>query len=136
MISQSKQNHLAGYGCEDVDLRGFVSLMDMYENNYLRLRRLIPDVTKLPDYVVSQLAGCLTLHMDVLERTKFTTTLRMPGDEYALTEADEIERRAGRGIDLILDGGPCGMDLTTVVVLTGDVPEVVRRGAGDIVAFE
>ena len=77
MISQSKQKHLAGYGCEDVDLRGFVSLMDMYENNYLRLRRLIPDVSKLPDYEVSQLAGCLSLHMNVLERTKFTTTLTL-----------------------------------------------------------
>jgi tRNA threonylcarbamoyl adenosine modification protein (Sua5/YciO/YrdC/YwlC family) len=74
--------------------------------------------------------------LEELGEPMFTTTLRMPGDEYALTEADEIERRAGRGIDLILDGGPCGMDLTTVVVLTGDVPEVVRRGAGDIVAFE
>lgn len=65
-----------------------------------------------------------------------TTTLRMPGDEYALTEAEEIEARAGRDIDLILDGGPCGMDLTTVVVMTGDEPEVVRRGAGEDLAFE
>ena len=65
-----------------------------------------------------------------------TTTLRLPGDEYPLTEADEIERRAGRDIDLILDGGPCGMDLTTVVVMTGDTPEVARHGAGDSQAFE
>lgn len=74
--------------------------------------------------------------LEELGEPMFTTTLRMPGDEYALTEADEIERRAGRDIDLILDGGPCGMDLTTVVVLTGDTPEVVRHGAGDSLAFE
>ena len=86
MTRQSNQSRLAGYGCEDVDLRGFVSLMDMYENNYLRLRRLIPDVTKLPDYVVSQLTGCLSLHMNILERTKFTTTLSLT---YYFEEGDK-----------------------------------------------
>lgn len=69
------KNPLAGYGCEDVDLRGFVSLMDLYENNFLRLRRLIPDLSKMPAYTVSTLPGCLPLHMRILEQTKFTTTL-------------------------------------------------------------
>jgi uncharacterized protein len=71
----SKHTALAGYGCEDVDPRGFVSLMDLYENNYLRLRRLIPDLAKLPDSSISRIPGCLSLHMTVLERTRFTTTL-------------------------------------------------------------
>ena len=74
-MKRSKQTSRVGYGCEDVDPRGFVSLMDLYENNYLRLRRLIPDVSTLPDNSISQLPGCLSLHMTVLERTKFTTTL-------------------------------------------------------------
>ena len=65
----------AGYGCEDVDPRGFVSLMDLYENNYLRLRRLVPGLDDLPLNNVSRLPGCLTLHLKILERTKFTTTL-------------------------------------------------------------
>lgn len=69
------KNPLAGYGCEDVDLRGFVSLMDLYENNFLRLRRLIPDLSKMPTSTVSALPGCLPLHMRILEQTKFTTTL-------------------------------------------------------------
>jgi len=72
---RSKQKLQIGYGCEDVDPRGFVSLMDLYENNFMRLRRLIPDVSKLPDTAVSRLPGCLSLHMQILERTKFTTTL-------------------------------------------------------------
>ncbi len=71
----SKPTTLAGYGCEDVDPRGFVSLMDLYENNYLRFRRLAPDLSKLPGTTVSRLPGCLSLHMSILERTKFTTTL-------------------------------------------------------------
>ena len=71
----SKNISPAGYGCEDVDPRGFVSLMDLYENNYMRLRRLIPRLDKLPEDNVSQLPGCLTLHLKILERTKFTTTV-------------------------------------------------------------
>ena len=74
-MTYSKQTAVAGYGCEDVDPRGFVSLMDLYENNYMRLRRLIPDLSALPECAVSSLPGCLSLHMTILERTKFTTTL-------------------------------------------------------------
>ena len=66
---------MAGYGCEDVDPRGFVSLMDLYENNFLRLRRLIPDLLTVPHHAVSRLPGCLSLHMHIQEQTKFTTTL-------------------------------------------------------------
>lgn len=65
----------AGYGCEDVDPRGFVSLMDLYENNFIRLRKLVPDLANLPADSISQLPGCLSLYMHIQERTKFTTTL-------------------------------------------------------------
>lgn len=73
-MNNIKHTGLAGYGCEDVDPRGFVSLMDLYENNYMRLRRLIPAIDRLPDNTVSRLPGCTTLHLKILERTKFTTT--------------------------------------------------------------
>ncbi len=80
---------VAGYGCEDVDPRGFVSLMDMYENNFIRLRKLIPDLAALPVNAVSRLPGCLSLHLTILERSKFTTTLSLTyyfeeaGDTFA-----------------------------------------------------
>jgi tRNA A37 threonylcarbamoyladenosine synthetase subunit TsaC/SUA5/YrdC len=48
----------------------------------------------------------------------------------ALTDLDEIRERLRGQVDLIVDGGPCGVIATTVVDLTGDVPEVVRQGAG------
>ena len=83
---QANQSRLAGYGCEDVDPRGFVSLMDMYENNYMRLRRLIPDLAKSPDSAISHLPGCLSLHMTVLERTRFTTTIYLT---YYFEEANK-----------------------------------------------
>ena len=74
-MNNVKRKNFAGYGCEDVELRGFVSLMDLYENNYLRLRRLVPDLKKIPASSISRLPGCLSLHMTVLERTKFTSTI-------------------------------------------------------------
>ena len=74
-MNNCKHTALAGYGCEDVDPCGFVSLMDLYENNYLRLRRLIPDLSQLPEHSVSCLPGCLNLHLNILEQTQFTSTV-------------------------------------------------------------
>jgi len=38
-------------------------------------------------------------------------------------------------LDLMIDGGHCGIDPTTVVDMTGEVPVVVREGRGDIAPF-
>ena len=81
------KNVLSGYACEDVDLRGFVSLMDLYENNYLRVRRLIPDLSKVAVRSISVLPGCLPLHMTILEQTKFTTTLSLT---YYFEEGENV----------------------------------------------
>ena len=67
----------AGYGCEDVSPRGFVSLMDLYENNFIKLRKLLPNPENLPDSVISKIAGHLDLYIKVIERSKFTTTFYM-----------------------------------------------------------
>lgn len=71
------------YGCEDVEPRGFVSLMDLYENNFLRLKKLVPDLNSLEQHAYSRIEGCMGLHISVLERSRFTTTLRMT---YHFTE--------------------------------------------------
>ncbi len=86
-MNYSKQKLQAGYGCEDVEPRGFVSLMDLYENNYLRLRRLIPDVSRLAENTISHRPGCLSLHLDVIDRTKFTTTLFL---SYYFAEGERV----------------------------------------------
>jgi uncharacterized protein YqiB (DUF1249 family) len=102
---------LTGYGCEDVDLRGFVSLMDLYENNYIRLRRLIPDLSELPESSVSKLVGCLSLHLTILERTKFTTTLSLT---YYFKEAEQTIAEPALTIRVYHDAHQ-------VEVLTGDL---------------
>lgn len=60
-----------------------------------------------------------------------TSTLMVPGEDEPLTDAQEIADRIGKRIDLIIETEPSPPQATTVVDLTGDVPELVRRGCGD-----
>lgn len=61
-----------------------------------------------------------------------SSTLSLPGDPYPLTDAQEIYERLEHAVDVVLDGGNCGLDPTTVVDLAGDAPVVVRVGRGDV----
>jgi tRNA threonylcarbamoyl adenosine modification protein (Sua5/YciO/YrdC/YwlC family) len=64
------------------------------------------------------------------------TTVIMPGEDYALADPDEIERRLIKRIDLFLDCGWGGVESTTVVDLTAGAPELLRAGAGDPDPFQ
>lgn len=64
-----------------------------------------------------------------------TATLTLPGDEAPLTEGWEIQDRLDGRLELILDGGHCGTEPTTVIDLTGGVPALVRTGRGDLSPF-
>ncbi len=65
-----------------------------------------------------------------------STTLNLPGDEMPLTDPYEMRQILDHVVDLIIDGGYCGFEPTTVVVLTEDTPQVVRIGKGDTSMFE
>lgn len=65
-----------------------------------------------------------------------SSTLQLPGEEMPMTDPYEMRDVLGHAVDLIIDGGYCGLEPTTVVDLTGPVPEVVRAGKGDISLFE
>ena len=57
--------------------RNFAGLMELYECNYIRLRNLVPDLDVMQDHVISRIDGKLDLHLRVVERCKFTTTLNL-----------------------------------------------------------
>ncbi len=65
-----------------------------------------------------------------------STTLILPGDEMPLTDPYEMRDLLDHHVDLIIDGGYCGFEPTTVVVMTEEVPQVVREGKGDAALFE
>ena len=59
------------------------------------------------------------------------TTLILPGDDEPLNDPDEIIERLGKQVAGVIDAGACALEPTTVIDLSGDVPEVLRRGHGD-----
>ena len=65
-----------------------------------------------------------------------STTLILPGEDMPLTDPYDIRELLEHQVDLVIDGGYCGLEATTVVDMTDEVPEVVRRGEGDPLPFE
>lgn len=55
--------------------RTFAGLMELYENNYIYMRRLLPEPDRNSDRVVSRVAGTPDLHLAVLERHPYTTSV-------------------------------------------------------------
>ena len=55
----------------------FVSLMSLYESNYIRLAGLVPDLHRVEGSHVSRVAGDCALHLAVDERSRYTTTFRL-----------------------------------------------------------
>jgi tRNA threonylcarbamoyl adenosine modification protein (Sua5/YciO/YrdC/YwlC family) len=84
---------------------------------------------RVPDHPVVQML------LEELGDPLMSTTLLLPGDEHPMTDAGEIFHRIGRAVDVVLDGGNCGLEPTTVVDLTGDSPVVLRVGKGDAAPF-
>src|SRR5690348_13183333 len=64
-----------------------------------------------------------------------SSTLMLPGDELPLTDPEEMRARLEHQVELVMDGGPCGTEPTTVVDLSGEAPAVIRAGRGDPTPF-
>jgi tRNA threonylcarbamoyl adenosine modification protein (Sua5/YciO/YrdC/YwlC family) len=79
---------------------------------------------RVPDHRIVQAL------LDELDEPLLTSTMQLPEDEAPMTEGWEIHDRLDGRVDLVLDGGTCGIEPTTVVDLTGGVPELVRAGKG------
>jgi len=76
--------------------------------------------------------------LDLLEELgepMLSTSLILPGNKDPMTDPEEIADRLCGQIDLVIDGGACGMDATTVVDLADGQVVVVREGMGDISAI-
>jgi len=65
-----------------------------------------------------------------------SSTLILPGDDMPLTDPDEIRERLEHQVDLVIDGGHCGFEPSTVVDMTNEIPRVLRRGKGETEPFE
>mgnify|MGYP001555740320 CR=1 FL=1 len=60
-----------------IENRTFESLMDLYEDNYIKLRRLVPNIEAIEPGAISRVSGTIPLFLQVVERQKYTTTLHL-----------------------------------------------------------
>lgn len=65
-----------------------------------------------------------------------STSLIMPNDEQTLSDPDDIRDRLEHELDLVIDGGFCGVEESTIINLLDGAPEVVRVGMGDPSPFQ
>lgn len=73
--------------------------------------------------------------LEALEEPIMSTTMILPGADFPISEPEAIKDILGSHVDLIIDGGACGYEPTTVVDLTGDVPSIIRAGKGETAPF-
>jgi len=69
--------------------------------------------------------------LECLDAPLMSSTLILPGASAPLGEPEAIEDLLGNQIDLVIDGGHCGDESTTVVDLTSEYPIILREGKGD-----
>lgn len=74
--------------------------------------------------------------LEALGEPLMSVSLILPGDEVPLTDPYDIRQTLEHDVDLVIDGGYCGMEPTTVVDLSEGEPVIIRRGLGEPAAFE
>ena len=84
---------------------------------------------RIPDHAVVRAL------LDELNEPLLSSTLTLPGEVVPLSDPEEFRERVDHQVDLILDAGPCGVEPTTVVNLTGAEPLITRVGKGDTALF-
>lgn len=73
--------------------------------------------------------------LEELDEPLLTSTLILPGEAEPMSEPDMIREHLEKRVDLVIDSGPCGTEMTTVINLSGGQPELVRAGKGDLAPF-
>jgi len=150
-IRQTDRNHHFTLVCRDLAEVGRYALVDNWQYRLLRAytpgpytfilkasketpRRLKHERhgtigLRVPDHPVTALL------LGELAEPIMSSTLLLPGEELPRTDAGEIHAALDGRVDVVLDGGNCGLVPTTVVDLSGDQAVVVREGRGDVSPF-
>ena len=150
-IRQTDRNHHFTLVCRDLAEVGKYAIVDNWQYRLLRAhtpgpytfllkasretpRRLKHERRgtiglRVPDHVVTQML------LTELNEPVMSSTLLLPGEDLPRTDAKDIYERLERSVDMVLDGGNCGLDPTSVIDLSGDQAVVVRAGRGDVSPF-
>lgn len=84
---------------------------------------------RIPNNVITQAL------LEVLEEPLISSTLILPNTDMPLIEPAAMRELLGKQVDLIIDGGACGLEPTTVIDLIDSAPRLIRQGKGDATPF-
>jgi len=73
--------------------------------------------------------------LEELAQPLLGTTLILPDEREPLTDPENIRERLEKLIDLVIDGGACSLEPTTVIDLTEEQPILLRQGRGNVAQF-
>ncbi|WP_286695704.1 L-threonylcarbamoyladenylate synthase [Spongiibacter sp. UBA1325] len=126
-----------------VDNSSFRLLKNLIPGPYTFILRATPEVPKRLHHPKRKSVGlrvpdnqiCLDLLAE-LNEPLMSVSLILPGEDLPMTDPYDIRDTLANQVDLVIDGGYCGMEATSVVDLVDDVPVVLRRGLGDVSQFE
>jgi tRNA threonylcarbamoyl adenosine modification protein (Sua5/YciO/YrdC/YwlC family) len=123
-----------------VDDASFRLLKQVTPGSYtfiLPARRQVPRRATSRKTIGVRIPGHAAAHalLAELDEPMLSTTLTVAGETTPLADAREIRARLERRLELIVDGGPCGTEPSTVIDLTRGAPQVLRKGRGSLAPF-
>jgi tRNA A37 threonylcarbamoyladenosine synthetase subunit TsaC/SUA5/YrdC len=131
-IRQTDRNHHFTLVCRDLTDVGKYALVEKASRETprrLKHERRGTIGLRVPDHPVTAML------LEELGEPVMSSTLLLPGEDLPLTDAKEIYDRLRLNVDLVLDGGNCGLTPTSVIDLSGTAAVVVRAGRGDVSPF-
>ena len=150
-IRQTDRNHHFTLVCRDLAEVGKYAMVDNSQYRLLRAHTpgpytfLLRASRETPRRLKHERRGTIGLRvpdhpvtamlLGELGEPVMSSTLLLPGEELPRTDAREIYEKLEHGVDLVLDGGNCGLVPTSVIDLSGDSAVVVREGRGSLGPF-
>ncbi len=150
-IRQTDRNHHFTLVCRDLTEVGKYAVVENWQYRLLRAHTpgpytfLLKASRETPRRLKHERRGTIGLRVPdhpvtalllrELGEPVMSSTLLLPGEELPRTDAKEIYEKPEHSVDLVLDGGNCGLIPTSVVDLSGDRALVVREGRGSLSAF-
>jgi tRNA threonylcarbamoyl adenosine modification protein (Sua5/YciO/YrdC/YwlC family) len=150
-IRETDRNHHFTLVCRDLAEVGKYAVVDNWQYRLLRAHTpgpytfLLKASRETPRRLKHERRGTIGLRVPdhpvtAMLLTEFgepvmSSTLLLPHEELPRTDAREIYEKLGSSVDLVLDGGNCGLIPTSVIDLSTDRAIVVRVGRGDVSPF-
>ena len=150
-IRQTDRNHHFTLVCRDLAEVGKYAMVDNWQYRLLRAHTpgaytfLLKASRETPRRLKHERRGTIGLRvpnhpvtamlLSELNEPVMSSTLLLPGEELPRTDARDIYEKLERSVDLVLDGGNCGLIPTSVIDLSTDRAVVVRVGRGDVRPF-